>query len=720
VTNSPTPAARGRPRLDRDLSWLAFNHRVLQEAADPGVPLFDRLAFLAIFSSNLDEFFRVRVASVRARLRDPREGARDEVRQAAALLQEIRRRTLEQQEEFGRVFRDELVPALAREGIHLVDETGVPEGDRAALDRLFAELVAPELHPIPLTREAAPFLRNRGIYLVAELAPREEGDEERYGLVEIPGGNVPRFVALPRGDGESTILFVDDVIRLYLPTLFPGRDLGQAYSIKLSRDAELYLEEELPAPLGEAIRRSLGKRETGLPTRFLFDRAAPAEMIRELRGYFGLADADLVEGGRYHNLHDLHTFPRCGRTELAEPPLPPLPHPELTDARSVLDAVAERDRIVHLPYQAYEPILRFLREAAADASVEEVWATLYRVAPDSAVVEALASAALAGKRVTAIVEVQARFDEAANLAWSERLESAGVRTIHGVPGLKVHAKLLLVVRRREGREEVERLACLSTGNFNERTARFYADHVLLTAHPQIAEEVHHLFRFMAGESATPRFERLLVAPVALRQRLEGLLEAEVVEARAGRPARAVLKMNSLEDPGMIEALYRASQEGVQVELIVRGICCLLPGVTGLSANIEARGIVDRFLEHGRAWVFHAAGDELCYLASADWMTRNLDHRVEVAFPLLDPEVRRQVRAILRLQLDDDRKARRLEATMSNPYLHPVGAGEHRAQMEIYRFLRTLADAAGDRAASQPVTDEVAATTRAAGAAITDA
>jgi len=309
-------------------------------------------------------------------------------------------------------------------------------------------------------------------------------------------------------------------------------------------------------------------------------------------------------------------------------------------------------------------------------------------------------AARAGKRVTAIVEVQARFDEEANLAWGERLKDAGVRTIHGVPGLKVHAKLLLVVRRRG--EEVERLAALSTGNFNERTARFYTDHVLLTAHPEIGAEVHRLFQFMAGEIAEPDFERLLVAPTWLRGRLEGLMEAEIASARAGRPARAVLKMNSLEDPGMIELIYRASQAGVRVELIVRGICCLVAGVPGLSANVAARSIVDRYLEHGRMFIFHAGGEERCYLASSDWMVRNLEHRVEVAFPILDGEVRRQLRAIARLQLDDDRKARRLDPELGNPYVCADGAGTRRAQMEIRRFVGSLAEGGSEAAAETVV------------------
>lgn len=678
-----------RPRLDRDLSWLAFNHRVLREAADPDVAIFDRLAFLAIFSSNLDEFFRVRVAALRARVRAG-DGGSDAAPEAAALLERIRQQSTAQQEEFGRIFREEIVPALAAEGIALTDEHSLPGDVRAELDRTFRERVQPELRPVRISRDSVPFLRNRAIYLVAELcdtggAAAEAADA--FGLVEIPTPRVPRFVDVERGDGSRVVIFVDDLIRLHLPELFPDCAIGAVHSVKLSRDAELYLEEEQAAPRSEAIRRSLGKRETGLPTRFLIDQSAPPAMVRELRELFGLAGADLIEGGRYHNLHDLHAFPRGGRADLASPPLAPLPHPQLTTAPSVLASVAERDRLLHLPYQEYEPVLRFLREAAADPEVEEVWATLYRVAPESAVVQALVTAAQAGKRVTAIVEVQARFDEAANLAWADRLQSAGVRTIHGIAGLKVHAKLLLAVRR-EG-AETRRLACLSTGNFNERTARSYTDHVLLTARQTITTEVHDLFRYLAGDAGVPDFEQLMVAPFDLRDRLTEMLEQEAERAARGEPARAILKLNSLQDPEMIDKLYRVSQRGVRIELIVRGICCVVPGVTGLSANVAARSIIDRFLEHGRVYVFHAGGEEHCYLSSADLMTRNLSHRIEVAFPILDEEARRQVRALLRFQLDDDRKARSLEGGDADPSpRRPWGA--RRAQVEIHRFLQALA------------------------------
>ncbi|HEX5726831.1 MAG TPA: polyphosphate kinase 1, partial [Longimicrobiaceae bacterium] len=674
------------PRLNRELSWLAFNHRVLQEAKDPSVPLFDRLGFLAIFSSNLDEFFRVRVASLRAQARrGPEEGGH-----AAALLRRIHRLAVRHQNEFGRVLREEVLPALRREGIRVVDERGVSPAQRAWLAGFFREQVAPKLEPAFLDAPEPPFLRDRAVYLVVELFPAGAGGgaEPRYGLVQLPGG-AERFVTLPPADdGAACVAFVDDVVRLYLAEIFPGHRPGAAHAVKLSRDAELYVRKDAERPIAEEVRHSLGRRETGLPCRFLYDPATPPEMLRRLQARLGLADEDLVVGGRYHNLHDLHHFPRFDRADLAAEPLPPLPHPVLTAAPSVLAAVAERDHVLHFPYQAYDPVLRFLAEAAGDPEVEEMWITLYRVASPSAVVQSLVEAAGRGKRVTAVVEVQARFDEAANLEWAERMRDAGVRVIHGVPGLKVHAKLALAARREGG--ALRDYALLATGNFNERTARVYADHALLTADPRLTAEVRAVFRHLAGEEAElPPLRHLLVAPRQLRPALLRLIDREIEHARAGRPARIVVKVNSLEDAEMIDALCRAGTAGVRVDLVVRGICCLVPGIPGASENVHARSVVDRFLEHARVFVFHDGGADHCWLASADWMTRNLSHRVEVAFPLLDAEVRREVFALLDLQLADNRKARVLDPGLTNEYV-PRADPPVRAQAESYRLLQQAA------------------------------
>jgi polyphosphate kinase len=674
------PAKQATPRLNRELSWLAFNHRVLQEAMDPSVALFDRLGFLAIFSSNLDEFFRVRVASLRAHVRrNPAE------RGPAALLRRIRDVAVRDQRLFGHTLDEVVLPELARQGIRRLMPEEVSDAQREWLAGYFREQVREKLAPVRLDEGEAPFLRDRVVYLVVELLPPpgNGAGETRYGMLEVTGG-ASRFVSLPPGaDGTSFVMYVDDVIRLHLPALFPGERIGASHAYKLSRDAELYVADDDAPSIAEAVRHSLPRRDRGVPSRFLYDQSAPHAMRAYLQGRFSLGDEDMVLGGRYHNLHDLHHFPRFGRDGLAGEPLPPLPHPVLAGAPSVLAAVAERDHVLHFPYQAYDPVLRFLSETAADPDVEEMWITLYRVAQGSAVVKALVEAAERGKRVTAVVEVQARFDEAANLESAAALEAAGVRVIHGLPGLKVHAKLALVARRENG--ELRDYVLLSTGNFNERTARIYADHALLSANREVAADVRAVFRRLLGESDLAPLRHLLVAPTTLRNGFVAMVEREMEHARAGRPARMVVKVNSLEDAEMIDLLYRASGAGVEVDLVVRGICCLTPGVPGVSDNIRARSLVDRFLEHARVFVFHDGGKDHCYLASADWMTRNLSRRVETAFPLLDDGVRREVFAILDLQLADNRKARALNPGLRNGYV-PAGEPPVRAQLQTYRML----------------------------------
>jgi polyphosphate kinase len=686
------------PLFDRELSWLAFNHRVLQEALDPTVPLFSRLDFLAIFSSNLDEFFRVRVASLRSLLRLKSRALKELDFDPQELLRSIHETVVRQQTLFGAVFERRILPELAAHGIVLRREVGGDARQREFLERYFREELRPRVAPRRLREDAeSVFLKDRHIYLVTELWPRSEGEpaalgEPEYGIVEIPSPELPRFVSLPTLNGRSEVLFLDDVLRHFLPQLYPTDEVGASHAVKLSRDAELYLEDEFTGDVADAVRRSLKKRETGLPCRFLYDLAAPPAMVAHLQRCLRLAPEDLVQGGRYHNLHDLHSFPRIGGEELSEPPLPPLPHPGLEGAASILAAVAARDRVLHLPYHSFEYVLRFLEEAADDPTVEEVWITLYRVARDSRVVSALVRAAERGKRVHAFVEVTARFDEAANLEWAERLEAAGVRTIYSMPKLKVHAKLALVVRREDGKRR--RYAYLSTGNFNEKTARVYTDHGLFTADPRLTRDVRRVFAYLAGRVERPRCEHLLVAPFTLRRRLERLLAREAEHAAAGEPARVTLKLNSLEDRRMIARLYDAGRAGVEVRLLVRGICCLVPGLEGASENIEARSIVDRFLEHARVYLFHDAGEQRCYLASADWMTRNLARRVEVAFPLYDEEVRAEVLHILALQLADDTRARVIDAEQRNAYVEPSAPDEprRRAQLEIYDYLRRRAEA----------------------------
>ncbi|MBW3534883.1 MAG: polyphosphate kinase 1 [Gemmatimonadetes bacterium] len=691
--------------LDRELSWLAFNERVLQEAADVTVPLFERLNFLSIYSSNLDEFFRVRVASLRGLLRLNERRQRSLGLHPSRLLRAIHARVGRQQEWFGEIFRGQILPELERQGIVLIDETGLGPDQGEWVRAYVKDEVLAHLHPVILEEgEAPPFLEDRTVYLVVELWPEESftlsAVGPRLALVEVPSPPLSRFLMLPAEEGRRTVMFLDDAIRHYLPALFPGFEVGSAHAVKLSRDAELHLEDEFGGDVVEAVRKSLKKRERGLPARFLYDLQASYAMISTLKARLGLDDEDLVVGGRYHNLHDLADFPRLDVAGLSYRRWDPLPHPHLSRADSILDAVREGEHLLHLPYQTYDPVLRFLTEAAADPDVEEIWLTVYRVSRDSKILGALLDAAELGKRVRVFVEVKARFDEASNLDWGERMARAGIVTHYNLPGLKVHAKVALVVRREDG--VLRRYAWLGTGNFNERTARFYADHGLFTADPRLTDDVQTLFRVLSGEEEEPVFSHLLVAPFDLRRRLYEMIDAEADRARAGEEARIFVKLNNLEDPGMIARLHEASGAGVDVRMIVRGICCLAAGVPGLSENIRVTAIVDRYLEHARVYGFWNGGEERVFLASADWMERNLSHRIEVAVPVYDPGLRQELGRILYYQLADNVKARIVDERLTNT---PVGRGRGepavRSQERIRAFLRTLLQEEG--AAAAPLT-----------------
>ncbi len=700
------------PFFDRELSWLAFNGRVLQEAGDPTVPLNERLNFLAIFSSNLDEFFRVRVAALRALQRLRRRDRRELSFRPARLLRQIHRTVGQQQERFGEILRREVLPGLEAHGVALRDDRTVTTDEAVWLLDYFRREVVHLLQPHVFgdRRREAPFLENGRLYLAAELWPHDgvpgpvRGDGPVHALVAIPSPPLPRFVEVPAEAYPANavvrrrvVLFLDDVVRLGLPEVFPEYEVGEAFAVKLTRDADLYVEDEFSGDLIGKIKEGLARRATGVPSRFLYDPRTPYPTVSVLRRRLELDDEDLVAGGAYHHMADLWGFPRPDDPSLSFRPMPALPHPELDAAPSMLDAVRTRDRIVHLPYQAYDPIVRFLDEAAADPEVVDLSATLYRVAKDSAVVGALCRAAESGKTVTAFVEVKARFDEEQNLAMAERMTEAGVNVLYSMPALKVHAKLILVGRR-EGGQMVD-YAALSTGNFNEKTARIYADHVLLTADRRLTVDVREVFRFLRGEVEEPETRHLLVAPWTLKSSILALIDREIDRARAGEPARLTLKMNSLEDSEPVEKLYEADGAGVETDLVVRGICTLVPGNTPWSEHISARSIVDRFLEHARIFRFHDGGANYLYLASADWMKRNLRRRIEVAFPLYDPVVREEVEALLEFQLADNVKARVIDEEQSNAYVEP--RGRVRAQVVSYDYLRARTEAAAARLAARP-------------------
>jgi polyphosphate kinase len=673
---------------NRELSWLAFNGRVLQEAAHSAVPLYERIKFLAIFSSNIDEFFRVRVASLRALLNLKKKTKKKLDFDPAKLLKRIHRVVDRQQEEFGEIFR-QIRRELKKRQIFLMKETDLTAGQASVVRGMFEEHVRQHIRPVFLdSQNDAPFLENRAISLTVKLVaralhPGEPGkkNRSRYALVPIPTAAVPRFLALPPDNGRTIIMFLDDVIRLCLPDLFPEYEIMGAYAIKLTRDAELYIDDEFTGDLLEKIKKALRRRDRGVPSRFLYDADIPAKHLAHLKELFTLSDDDMVRGGRYHNFHDFFTFPAPPDPDLRYEPMPPVTPQDIPPTGSLFEEIARRDILLYYPYHSYEPVLRFLAGAADDPEVVSIHITLYRVARDSRVVRELLRACERGKSVTAFFEIKARFDEESNIRRAEELERAGARVFYSIPGMKVHAKLCLVTR--TTRDGPARLAYLSTGNFNEKAAELYTDFGLLTARDAMTDEVARVFEILCRSAEKQQFGHLLVAPFTMRKEFMALIRQEMENARNGREALIIAKMNSLEDPGMIRELYRASAAGVTVRLIVRGICCLIPGVKGMSEHIEVVSIVDRFLEHARVYWFHHGGTPCCYLSSADWMKRNLNRRIEVAFPVVDSGLCNVIRRTLDLQWNDTAKARQIDRSQSNTIKQPSADGVLQSQYAIY-------------------------------------
>ena len=655
--------------IDRHLSWLSFNHRVLQEASDLRHPVLERLRFLAIFSSNLDEFFRVRVPAIHA-LGD------------RSLLQAIRKEVDRQQRQLGRLYLKEILPALRSYGIAFVNDAELDDEQIAAARQYWRSGLAGRIEPFFIEANGpAPFLHNRQLYLVVALATEEPS--HRYAIVEVPTQQEPRFVEVPGRGGQRYFVFLDDIVRLCLPELFPGSRIAGAYAVKLSRDAELHIEDEFSGDLLEKIREGLKRRKTGTPSRFLYDPQIPQACLGLLRERLGLHVEGLIPGWRYHNFSDFVDFANPGIDGLEYESLTPLRRHTLDTSASLFDAIDEGDSILHYPYHSYHYVIRFVNEAANDPAVTSIDITLYRVAPNSQTVRALVDAARNGKKVTALVEMKARFDEEANFFWADELHNAGARVVYSLPGVKVHCKLCLVARSATGAQKL--YGYLSTGNFNERTARVYSDHGLFTGDPRITHEARKVFDYLAGERYPGRFDHLLVAPFNMRQRFTAMLDEEIRNAQAGKRAYVILKLNNLEDPAMIQKLCEAADAGVEIHLMVRSICCLPPVRGAGTRPIQVISIVDRFLEHGRVYIFHNGGDEQYFIGSADWMTRNFNRRVEVAFPIFQEKVRSEIRAIIDIELRDNVKARILDVELSNrfrPCDRPI-----RSQVEFYSLLQ---------------------------------
>ncbi|WP_033316698.1 polyphosphate kinase 1 [Pontibacter roseus] len=673
--------------VDRELSWLAFNYRVLQEAKDKTVPLLERVKFMAIFSSNLDEYFKVRVATLK-RLIKLKKKTRDKLAEdPSATFDQVMLEVKRQQEEFGKVFRDGILADLRANNILLLTENDLSPEQQKFVREYFAEHIQPLILPLLLDEtETHFFLKDQTVYLGVHLFEPKEKDlkPHRFSMLEIPTKkHGSRFVKLPTVDDQRYVMFLDDLIRFCLPELFPQYGKFEAHAVKVSRDAELDIEEEVSGNLMAKIKKSLQKRETGYPARLLYDPEAPQVLLEAIMAHTGISEEELVEGSKYHNFRDFFGFPDFNLPDLKYSPQPNLVHPELEQEKSLIEAMKKKDYLVHYPYQSFDYVLRLFNEAARDPKVTAISATLYRVAEDSAVAKALVKAAKNGKLVTVVVELKARFDEESNIFWAGKLQKAGANVILGVPDLKVHSKLGLITRNENGK--LVNYTYLSTGNYNEDTSKIYCDHALFTCNKSIAQDVEQVFNFFIDRQPDKKFKKLLMAPINMRDRFVELINREMKHAKQGKPASMILKMNALQDERMIRKLYAASQAGVKIQLIVRGICCLVPGVAGLSENITLRSIVDRYLEHARVYIFHNNGEEQYYVASADWMTRNLNRRVEVAFPLLQPDLVEQVRTIIDFQLADDTKARDFD----NTYVEHAAATHTRSQYATYEYLRQL-------------------------------
>lgn len=680
--------------VPKEISWLSFNERVLQEAGNHDNPLLERFKFLGIYSNNLDEYFRVRIATLK---RLSKIGPRSKNilgYDPRATLKKIQKIVLDQNSSFEKIYSD-LIIDLEKHKIHFVNENQLNAEQARFVQQYFQKEVRSRLMPFLVSRDSElPNLTDDAIYLAITLLRKSTG-KKRFALLEIPSDVLPRFLVLPESGDDKFVMFLDDVVRFGLKDIFFLFDFDEisAYTIKLTKDAELDIADDILESYIDKISRSLQQRKWGSPTRFIYDKEIPADLLRILIKRFNFGPEDVtVPAERYHNFKDFMKFPNLGKKKLYFEPWIPVSHPDIPHGKSILSSINKKDIMLFFPYHPFDHFLDLLREASIDPNVTAIHITLYRLARNSSVINALFNAARNGKEVTTLVELQARFDEEANILWSNKLMDEGVKVIYGVPGLKVHSKLCLITRVKN--ESVSRYAAVGTGNFNEETAKLYTDHLLLTSDKKITNEVYKTFSFFDANYRKDNFYHLVLSPFNLRNRLISLIENEIRNARDGKKAFIYMKLNNLTDVGVIDQLYEASRAGVNVKLIIRGMMSLVTGVKGLSENIKAIGIVDRFLEHTRFIIFHNGGNEECFISSADLMTRNIEHRVEVVCPVFNPDLRNELKDIFDIQWKDNVKARRLDATLSNEFVRKgrKDKKEIRSQTEILEYIRKKSSA----------------------------
>lgn len=676
---------------EKEISWLSFNERVLQEAADKTVPVVERVRFLGIFSNNLDEFFRVRVADVKRRVLIEKEQEGEE-KKAEKLLNDLQKKVLKLQTDFDRIHKD-VVKALARHKITFVTNNNLTEFHDEWVRKFFREQVLRHINPIIVseTSELTKHLSDSTTYLAVDMV---KDDTTQFAIVDVPTDTVGRFVLLPaeKSKVKKEVILLDDIICYCLDDIFKGFfdfDSISAYSFKITRDAEYGLIDEIEQSIVEQMSEGVKQRLHSEPTRVVYDRDMPESMLDFISEKLNVKDVEdgLLPGGRYRNFKDFIGFPNAGRAYLENNPLPPMKNKDFTNATTAFEAITKGDILLYYPYHTFDHFTELVRQASFDPAVTSIKLNIYRVAKDSRIIRSLMDAVKNGKNVTVIVELKARFDEENNIEWSKIMTEAGIRVVFGTPTLKIHSKLCLITRREE--KESVRYVHIGTGNFHEKTAKIYTDFSLFTRNNELAKEVENVFDFIEHMYKRHKFQHLLVSPVNARSKITRLIDAEIENARAGRTAKITIKVNNLVDNPLILKLYEASQAGVKINMILRGMCTLVPGVKGLSENINIISIVDRFLEHPRVMVFHNDGDTKVFISSADWMTRNIEHRIEVGCPIYDETLKQRIIDILELQMQDTTKARVIDAEQKNDYVKRGNRKKLRSQAEIYDYLKTI-------------------------------
>lgn len=680
-------ANKKTPYVERDISWMYFNHRILLEAARQEVPLLERLTFLGIYSNNLDEFFRVRIATLNRIVEYADKNIKTERDLAAHTLKQIGKLHNRYYDEFEETFAS-IMEELRKENIFVIKDTEMNDEQKAFIDAFYRNKLSGSTNPVflngprPLDDQT-----DEDIYLAIRLLRKDETGKVRskdYAVIELPTEEFGRFIQLPDSDGKTYLMFLDDVIRYCLPIIFVGMKYTdyEAYTYKFTKDAEMEIDSDLRTGVLQKISKGVKSRKKGEPIRFVYDEQMPKDLLKKLVDRLNIDKNDTrVAGGRYHNFKDLMKFPVCGRNDLRYPVWEPILKPELNGTESLLAIIRRKDRSLHYPYHSFDTFIRVLREAAISKEVKSIKMTLYRLAKESKVIKALICAAKNGKKVTVVIELLARFDEASNINWSKKMQDAGIHVIFGVEGLKIHSKLVHIGTRHGD------LACISTGNFHEGNARMYTDYTIMTAHRPIVREVNAVFDFIEKPYAPINFKELLVSPNDMRKHLIALINKEIKNKEQGKEAYIIAKVNHITDHALVEKLYEASAAGVRIDLVVRGNCSLVTDVPGVSENIRINGIIDRYLEHSRIFIFANGGEERYYIGSADWMPRNLDNRIEVLAPVYDKDIQADLKQVVCHGFRDTSKGRVVDGTGEN---HPQEGASFRSQEELYKEYKSAA------------------------------